>query len=269
MYFVKSFDSEKIAYQIFHQPKNATTQLLIIPGLGGDLNFFIPTINQLLKLEPDLAIIALIPRGHSFSSRKFPPGYQSTIAVQALDVLALVKALKLKRFILLGHSIGGLIVQNYLNLPKAPAPAKIFLVCTAPRIFGFPAWRKIAYRLLAHLPESKNHYHQQPPEFYHSFHRCWDIDLRRWWFDTRVLGGVLYWLLNFLALSGWQNPNPERINQKTTYYLYGKTDIIIPRLIQKRNVKHLSQLTGIELNCGHLPPLTNPIGLAQTIAKNL
>lgn len=269
MYSVKSFDSEKIAYQIFHQPKKATKQLLIIPGFGGDLNFFVPTIEKLIELQPDLAIFAMIPRGHSFSSRKFPRGHQDIISIHALDVLALVKELDLKQFVLLGHSFGGVIAQNYLNLPQAPKPKKVFLVCSAPKMFGIPALSNLAYRLLCRLPLSKNHFHPQNAEFYQSFNQSWDIDLRRWLFDTQVLGGIPYWLLNFFAMSGWKNPTPEKLNKETAYYLYGKTDIIIPSVMQKRQLSYLNKLTGIELACGHLPPLTNPVELAQTIAKYL
>lgn len=269
MRFFKSFDLEKIGYQALAEPANPQAHLIIVPGFGGDINFLTKFTTAVAAYQPKLAIYALCPRGHAFSSMVFPEEAQSIEAAHAQDLLSLINHLQPPELILVGHSYGGVIIQTYLNLPNATLPKKFFLICSTPRMFGLKILRRLAWRILTRWQPSKKPFAYQAPAFYERFAQSWDLDWYRWRYDTTVVGGLRAWFLQFLATGGWHNSNLKNLNQDSGYYLYGKRDIIIPRVWQKFYLKDLPNLHQLELNAGHLPPITNPIECASQIAKNI
>ncbi|MCL4208807.1 alpha/beta hydrolase, partial [Patescibacteria group bacterium] len=168
-----------------------------------------------------------------------------------------------------GHSFGGIIIQNYLNLPNSIQPTQFFLICSTPKIGGIKFLKKISYNLLARRSGDKKPFAYQTPKFYKKFEKSWDIDLARWFHDTVVTGGIINWFLHFLSLSPWHNQNLTTLNQETGYYLYGKKDIIITKSQQLDYLKKLTKVNGLEINSGHLAPITNPEKTAQLISKNI
>lgn len=269
MLFLKSFDSENIGYQVIYQPQNSTENLVIVPGFGGDINFLSHFLESLKRLNPQACIYFFNPRGHSYSSKNFPEGEIIVDDVHAQDFSAFIKHLNLKSYIVIGHSYGGVIFQNYLNLSNSLKPKKFFLVCSAPKISGFPNLKKIFYKLLSKLPDSKKPFSYQAPQFYQKLAQSQDINLERWVHDTHVTGGTFPWFLHFLSISGWQNKNLETLNQEIGYYLYGKKDIIIPKATQMKYLKKLSKINSIEINSGHLAPINNPEELAKIISTHI
>lgn len=268
MQFLKSFDSEKIGYQVINQPQNSNGDIVVIPGFGGDINFLNRFLNELKILNPKANLYFFSPRGHAFSSNNFPEGFDLE-NVHAQDFLAFIKYFNLKKFIVIGHSFGGVIIQNYLNLPNTIYPTQFFLICSAPKINGVPFLKKTCYNLLARRSGDRKPFAYQTPKFYKKFEKSWDIDLARWFHDTVVTGGIINWILHFLSLSPWHNQNPTTLNQETGYYLYGKKDIIITKSQQLGYLKKLTKINGLEINSGHLAPITNPEETAQLISHNI
>lgn len=268
MQFLKSFDSEKIGYQVINQPENSKNSIIVIPGFGGDINFLNNFLAELKKLNPKSEIYFYSPRGHAFSSNNFPE--DSLIEqVHAQDFFTFIKYLNLKNFTVVCHSYGGVILQNYLNLHNVPQPNNFFLICSTPEILGISFLKKISYQLLSKKGGDKKPFAYQTPKFYKKFEKSWDIDLERWFHDTVVMGGVINWLLHFLSISHWQNKNLNTLNQETGYYLYGKKDIIIPKLQQLNYLKKLNKIHALEINSGHLAPITNPVETAQIISSHI
>lgn len=265
MQFLKSFDSEKIGYQIISQPQNSNKNIVVIPGFGGDINFLNSFLNNLKESNQSATIYFYSPRGHAFSSKCFPQ-HMTVENVHAQDFSNFVKTLNLKRFIVVGHSYGGVILQNYLNLENKVNPEKFFLICSAPKIFGVKIFKQLCYNLLSKKTPIDKPFSYQTPKFYKKFNHSWDIDLERWHHDTYVTGGILNWVLHFLSLSDWQNNNLNNLDQQTGYYLYGKKDIIIPKVKQLSYLKKLPKINVVELNSGHLAPITNPEETAKAIS---
>jgi len=268
MQFLKSFDSEKIGYQIINQPQNSNNNIVVIPGFGGDINFLNRFLDELKTLNPRANLYFFSPRGHAFSSNNFPEGFDLE-NVYAQDFLAFIKYLNLKKFSVIGHSFGGFVIQNYLNLPNSIQPAQFFLICSAPRIGGIPFLKKTFYNLLARRSGDRKPFAYQTPRFYEKFEKSWDIDLMRWFHDTVVMGGIINWILHFLSLSPWHNHNLTTLNQETGYYLYGEKDIIITKSQQLNLLKKLPKINGLEINSGHLAPITNPEETAQLISLHI
>lgn len=269
MQFLKSFDSENIGYQVVNQPQNSEENIVIIPGFGGDINFLNNFLAELKINRPTATIYFFNPRGHGFSSKNFPENEASIEVVHAKDFLAFVKHNDLKEFIAIGHSYGGVILQNYFNLSGIYKPQKFFLVCSTIQIVGFSRLKNICYKLLSRIPDNKKPFFYQSPQFYKKFENSRDIDLIRWLHDTKVTGGILNWFLHFISISHWQNRNLDTLNQEIGYYLYGKKDIIIPRSTQMSYLNKLNKINQLEVDSGHLAPITNPKELAKVISSNI
>ena len=269
MNYFKSFDSELIAFETHQEPNDPTDHLIFVHGLGGDVSFLLPTIVPLSQLQPDVAIYSIWLRGHAFSSKKFPPGRHTIETVHALDLQALIKHLKIERPILLGHSLGGQIIQAYVSQKLSPAPKKFFLVCSSLKNGGNQRLRHLAYKILTKLPAPRTKFSSRPPDFYQSFAHSSDLNIFRFWYDSGVLGGLTYWLLHFFSILGWENNDRKSLDQNSGFYLYGKKDIIIPRGHQIRHLKKFKNLHKIEIDSGHIAPITAGEDLAKTISQNL
>jgi pimeloyl-ACP methyl ester carboxylesterase len=73
------------------------------------------TFDALAPLLPELRLVALDLPGHGLSDHR-PPGVHYESAVDVQDVLAVARAIRWKRFALLGHSRGGSIAAELAGL---------------------------------------------------------------------------------------------------------------------------------------------------------
>jgi len=94
------------------------TPVLFLHGYTDTSRSFLPTMERLAKLRPDLRLIATDQRGHGDSSLPAAPGCPSApescfrMVDLAADALALLDALGLERAYLVGHSMGSLVAQE-------------------------------------------------------------------------------------------------------------------------------------------------------------
>ncbi|RIA88507.1 Alpha/Beta hydrolase protein [Glomus cerebriforme] len=148
-HFFEQQDGSKIAYKIFesHESKNMKNEppLVFIIGLWSPKEFF-------MGLEEDLAknrkVILLDNRGIGESS-VISSDDPISIDLMAQDIIALVKHLGIKRFNLLGWSMGGLIATFIaLDVPSDLKLEKLVLIaCTVQPIVN------PSFETLYNLPE--------------------------------------------------------------------------------------------------------------------
>lgn len=93
-------DGAVIAYHVREAPGPA---LILIPGSWGDARVFDDVVEA---LPANVRVVIVELRGHGGSR---PASLQPSMALFAEDVLAVVDALKLRRFYVGGHSIGGML----------------------------------------------------------------------------------------------------------------------------------------------------------------
>jgi len=268
MQYFKSFDGEKIAYKINHQPSNSKNSIVIVHGLGGDIALLENFIQELIEEKDDLEIISLALRGHSFSSKIFPKSDHYLEEVHAKDLRELLIYLNLKSPILIGHSLGGIIIQSYLNQDLLPKAKKIFFICASTQTLGIDIFRKFSYKILTKTPNHKE-FHTKSKSFYDKFKNTWDIDFKRFIYDTSVIGGLFIWFLHFFSIHGWRNKDLKKLDEKHYYYILGKNDIIIPKIKQLYRLRNLNRINKIEINSGHIIPITNHKILAKNIIKHI
>lgn len=108
-----------------HLPKDAQHTLVLIHGAGGSHLAWPAALRRL----PQTAVYALDLAGHGRSSA---PGRQ-TIAAYSQDVLDFIEALSLENVLLLGHSMGGAIVQQ-VGLVSPSAVAGLILLGTGAKL---------------------------------------------------------------------------------------------------------------------------------------
>ncbi len=98
----------------YHVRAGSGQTLVLIPGSWGDRHVYDET---LAELDESLQVVIVELRGHGES---WPPTLDGSIESFADDVLRVTDALKLRRFFVGGHSIGGMIaVELAGRRPKA------------------------------------------------------------------------------------------------------------------------------------------------------
>jgi pimeloyl-ACP methyl ester carboxylesterase len=114
----KSADGMRIAYEVHGTGDIA---VVLVHGWSCDRTYFVGQVDQLAK---KYQVVALDLAGHGESSlgRK-----NSTIDSFGQDVAAVVKQLKLKRVVLVGHSMGGDVVVAAARLLKGRVAGLIWL----------------------------------------------------------------------------------------------------------------------------------------------
>ncbi|HBM16583.1 MAG TPA: hypothetical protein DD381_09625 [Lentisphaeria bacterium] len=94
---------------IYYELKGLGAPLVLVPGLSGTCDTFSLVSNAFAK---DFTVVSLDNRG---SGRSFSQTKHFTIQNMAEDLASLVNLLEFDKINLLGHSMGGFIVQEYVN----------------------------------------------------------------------------------------------------------------------------------------------------------
>ncbi|MFC9984773.1 alpha/beta fold hydrolase [Microbacterium keratanolyticum] len=109
------------------------TPLVMLPGWTCSADFF---VHQLTGLSDRFDVIAIDPRGHGGSSK---PLTGNTFAQRGNDLAALVDALGLDRFVLLGWSFGVLDALSYIRSHGTDRIEKLVIVDETPKVPADPA----------------------------------------------------------------------------------------------------------------------------------
>ncbi|MBD3279645.1 MAG: alpha/beta fold hydrolase [Candidatus Pacebacteria bacterium] len=248
--------SQNIAGLYCESYQNSTVvnhQFVLLHGLGGDANATITTIKAILQKIPQAQCITYDLRGHGKSTRSFPQKAQSIEAAGAIDLQQICQTLKLKQPVFIGHSLGTLIIQDYLVKQLLPQPQNCILlnaVTTTPPIsLNRKLWFNIRKKLnqwFAQNQSSKKRSLKQHTQHQNTF----DFNIKRTILDYYYTG-FLNLLLMYLATFGWQNPQLSVLNTSQVIYVYGSKDLLICKKTQEKILKQLPQAKAVCLNCNH------------------
>ena len=111
----------------------AGTPLVMLPGWTCSADFF---VHQLTGLADDFEVIAIDPRGQGGSSK---PLTGNTFEQRGHDLAALVDALGLDRFALLGWSFGVLDALSYIRSHGTARIERLVIVDETPKVPADPA----------------------------------------------------------------------------------------------------------------------------------
>ena len=121
---ISSFDNTSINYRI---EKRSDFFLIFVHGMGGDLAGWKKQFKFFNK--KGYSCLALDLRGHGFSER--PKDYDDySLDNFAKDINCIIKKEKIKKFVLVGHCFGAIVIMNYAKLFPKNGEAYIFIDTT-------------------------------------------------------------------------------------------------------------------------------------------
>ncbi|MBT7903364.1 alpha/beta hydrolase [Candidatus Woesearchaeota archaeon] len=124
--YLTSFDKTKIYYD-HHKGDNPLT-LVFLHGVGGNLTIWQKEMTYFQK--KGYSTLAFDFRGHGLSDA--PAKFKNYMAAYfAKDLRELLKKHKIKKYALIGHSLGGAIAINYCMTYKTIYPTYLILIETA------------------------------------------------------------------------------------------------------------------------------------------
>ena len=177
---IKSFDKVEINYSI---KRISSFFLVFIHGIGGDLNVW----NKKRKFfhKKGFSTLAIDLRGHGLSDR--PDLIKSYgLECSAKDIRRILRKEKITRFILIGHSFGGMVTIKFYELFPTLSKAYI-LIDTAPKATQLLKMfhpNSLFIRILNYIiknksPKKKNLFHVNSDKF----RGTGDYNLRRVYSD--------------------------------------------------------------------------------------
>ncbi|MEM4267456.1 MAG: alpha/beta hydrolase [Candidatus Woesearchaeota archaeon] len=135
--FIDSFDGIKIFYRIEKGKKN--TYLIFLHGISGNCTVWNHQIDFFKGNYPSVAIDLC---GHG-KSHKQNHNKRYTITNFAMDIDSIIESEKIKNFVLIGHSLGGMVALEYDKL--YPGKAKAFV------LIATPAVNPLKYQIIPYL----------------------------------------------------------------------------------------------------------------------
>src|SRR5262245_24542276 len=111
---------------IFYEVKGSGRPVMLVAGLAADSAFWLPSLDAIAAKHQ---VITIDNRG---CGRAVPLDAATGIRVMADDCMALAAHLKLAKVTLVGHSMGGMIVQE-CAIRYPDAVDRVVLVSTVPK----------------------------------------------------------------------------------------------------------------------------------------
>jgi pimeloyl-ACP methyl ester carboxylesterase len=266
--FIPSFDGEKLSVVVQGNLSNPSKTFILLSGLGGGITAWSFICEELLTLRPDIRCIVMDMRGHSSSSHVFPANEQSFFEVLAKDIAVVCEKYDCKNPILVGHSLGGLVLQTYLQLQLTPTPQKTVLICTPmvtqvlPEFIG--EW---AYKVLSSWSNLFKHSFPAMSIATHLQHKnSFDFSLLRISHDIVTVGlvqFVLYWLC---ILSRKGTPVGAFTNY-TVELIFGTRDLILPKFKQNQIRSFLPDSQVATIDSCHNAVVNEPAQVGAILAK--
>jgi pimeloyl-ACP methyl ester carboxylesterase len=252
-----SFDGEKIVFQIFSEKKKTTQDIILLHGLGGDSNAFLFLADEILKTYPHARCIALDLRGHGYSTRRFSAQTHSFIESLAKDVAALCKFLKCQKPIMIGHCLGGSVIQEYIAQEYSPTPKLGVFICSASWFPNVSLAPRFWYKILQKYSLHSTHFARRNREVHLYFRNSWDFDPFRVIADASTMG-FLPFLLMELSFFGWQNPSIHKLNKPNIVLMHGKDDQVVWKKEVRNMRAQLPKADFFELQSNHGAIINNP-----------
>lgn len=265
---ITSFDGEKLTTVAQGNLSNPTKTLVLLSGLGGGISAWTFICEVLLKVRPDFRCIVVDMRGHSRSSHVFPASEHSFFEVLARDIAVVCEFYNCNNPVLVGHSLGGMAIQTYLQLQLSPTPQKIVLICAPFMTQVLPAFiGEWAYKLLSIWSNFFRHTFPSMTIATHLKHKnSFDFSLLRISHDIVTVGlpaFILYWLC---ILSREATPQSAFENH-TVKLIFGTRDLILPTFKQNLISNFLPNCEVESIDSSHNAVVNEPAAVANILAK--
>jgi len=257
--YIKSFDQEELFVQWLNKlpkpvAKNASTCILI-HGLGGDSNGMLEVAHLLIKSLPDLQCLLYDQRGHGLSSKSFTQD-RTLSECGAHDLATIINLVKTPQIVLIGHSLGGIIVEEYVNR-FSPQNLKIVLICAPFKLQNLGVPLVASYSLLKKITPLTHKKLQRTLQEHLQFQHNQDLSLSRFMRDAKTTG-IRQLLAMYLALFGWSNQHPENLNSEKVLFLVSNHDLLLPLATQLKWLKKMPKARIEVLDDNHLSVINNP-----------
>jgi pimeloyl-ACP methyl ester carboxylesterase len=245
-----SADQEPLFVKIEANAQKVTQTLFFIHGIGGDHSAYQGIIERLTQTLPRTRFVSYDLRGHGRSSRIFTHHYPSLEAAHLSDLQTLITEYLEGKLILVGQSLGSLVIQEYLREHRQPLPLKTFFICSSlqspPLSFNRQWW----FKQWQHRPRPVQPQQIRTFDDHLSFANSSDYHLKRVISD--INSTTLYsWFMHWVSILGWSNPEPEMLNQPHHTFIHGKRDYIIFPFLRKRIVTKLPAAKHLVLDVNH------------------
>lgn len=264
---ITTFDKQTLFVEKRGRTNHPELTVLILHGLGGDSNSTIPLATIIQKKLPQLQVVSYDLRGHGQSSGLFSG---NTIEeTGAKDIQAICQQLQLDKVVFVGHSLGGIFVQKYLELDLKPKPIHTFIICTPLSVPPFTISRKGWFKLLKQVSTPETHPKRSTAEHLQYTHTR-DFSSSRLLNDLKHTGRISLPLM-YLSTMGWKLENPKKIFEENPITLiYGKNDILIkkPKEIVANTQSATKILQEIDSN-HHQPYIKLPHVITSIITETL
>jgi pimeloyl-ACP methyl ester carboxylesterase len=130
-------DGEPLTVEISGSPDNAGRPIVLVHGLGGSHDDWNDAVASLAR---EHRVYTLDLRGHGARAHARFADTRPTLAQMARDVALVIERLAIERPVLAGHSMGALVVMQYVRDFGAGAIAGVCFVDMSPRITNDDNW---------------------------------------------------------------------------------------------------------------------------------
>ncbi len=245
----------KINYSI---KKVSPNFIVFLHGLGGDLAVWDPFAAGLNK--QGFSTIAVDIRGHGLSGRPTLKSDYSPASC-AEDIHKVIVKEKVKDFIIIGHSYGGIVAANFYAKYPSLARAYIFIATRfrSPRILSMLG---PAYFLINRILSKKNPSPIAGHRNFDTFLGTWDYDLKRIYDDMKH-ASMCSWMYTFENLSGLDVTQTVCQIKKPVLVILGGKDTIAS--VKATKVKSENAKLEIIRDANHMVVVNNKEELAKKI----
>ncbi len=263
---VRAIDGEYLACRMYKfTGQDSDPTMVLVHGLGGDQVAWEFLIEELLKANLKVkAVVTYDLRGHSSSSRKIST--LNYLSVATTDLAAVVKYFipKNEKYLLVGHSLGAMIIQSFLNSQPKFLPIGVIMLGFSGRFRGIeaPSWFtswvfRHGSRQLCRIRTRAQH---------EKFRGTPDIHLGRLQTDIQTVG-----MSHFVGLYtslGKMNVADSGLTKVTMAVIVGDKDIFFPaRGVKKFANKIHAQMFTIVKNGNHCLPVNCAPELARVFLE--
>ncbi|MBI2589544.1 alpha/beta hydrolase [Candidatus Berkelbacteria bacterium] len=261
-------DSVSINYDLHPKWSKVDHWLIFVHGAGGDLNAW--HSEREFFHQRGLSTLALDLRGHGLSDRP-AECVDYTLDRFATDIQTIVEAEAIKKFVLIGHSFGGMVILTYHHLFSRLAQSYVLIDTSAkpPAAISLAAHHPFLIHLYNHLTN------QNADECHFSHVPVGKFVGTADWDPTRIYSDIIHttlrsWLNTYEAMGNFDATRILPTIHQPTLVLHGADDSVISPKVGKELHEHTPRSTFTLIpNANHISVLNNPDEIETAMAEFL
>lgn len=243
-----------------------TRAIIFVGGIGSGVRAWDEVIDLILEKLPDTLCVSFDLRCHGASECSLPTDGIDLVQVMSKDLLSVASQLgKDLPITLIGHSLGGTVVQEAVTLYPSLRNAKKILICSTIKTqLSFIAKPSKFYGLVRWLTKNKKPGKEVSNQLFIRFKNTGDFYLPRVLPEFFRLTPPVFFAL-WLGCFSYKNTHLEFIDNENTLILYGKNDHILPLKYQEKTFQKLHKAVIHSIDSNHVASLNDPIEIANQI----